>query len=36
MQLEAACGTLAGEWAIGSMAGSDGDAAIAEVSQQQQ
>ena len=36
MKLTAADGAVAGEWAIGSMAGSDGDAAIAEVSQQQQ
>ena len=36
MQLEAACGTVAGEWAIGSMAGSDGDAAVAEVTRSQQ
>ena len=30
-QPEAACDTVAGEWAIGSMAGFDGDAAMAEV-----
>ena len=35
-QPEAACDTVAGEWAIGSMAGFDGDAAMAEVIQQQQ